>query len=42
MKTKFIGFRPQQGLLIMNKTRVALELVNNTEFPSPTGVTYYE
>ena len=34
------GFRPQQGLLIMNR-----ETLNNgfdLMFPSPTGVTYYE
>ena len=34
-------FRPQQGLPIMNTN---LEIVENevVEFPSPTGVTYYE
>ena len=38
------GFRPQQGLLIMNFNE-AVELMKNGKigkFPSPTGVTYYE
>ena len=37
-----IGFHPQQGLLIMNQM---IEIINGKilkEFPSPTGVTYYE
>ena len=35
------GFRPQQGLTIMNNYR---EFNNGGmfEFPSPTGVNYYE
>ena len=38
------GFRPQQGLLIMNFNE-AVELMKNGKigkFPSPTGDTYYE
>ena len=38
-----MSFRPQQGLLIMNKTRKYGEGKSFvTKFPSPTGVTYYE
>ena len=37
----FSSFRPQQGLLIMNRIEVEFTKVEN-EFPSPTGVTYYE
>ena len=37
------GFRPQQGLPIMNKKAVfSMEIKTQKEFPSPTGVTYYE
>ena len=37
-----ISFRPQQGLTIMNiKQCVPLEK-DDVEFPSPTGVNYYE
>ena len=36
------GFRPQQGLPIMNHLKQMLEDKIITQFPSPTGVTYYE
>ena len=36
-----VGFRPQQGLLIMNENEIDIDLYNEW-FPSPTGVTYYE
>ena len=36
------GFRPQQGLSIMNNSVVTGGLSNDLEFPSPTGVKYYE
>ena len=36
------GFRPQQGLLIMNATISVLTKYAILSFPSPTGVTYYE
>ena len=37
------SFRPQQGLPIMNmKTKVDTNRIAKIEFPSPTGVTYYE
>ena len=38
------SFRPQQGLPIMNfyVSNEALELKGMDQFPSPTGVTYYE
>ena len=39
---RFKGFRPQQGLPIMNVTLRELWQVNIKRFPSPTGVTYYE
>ena len=35
------GFRPQQGLLIMNSEDYSLKKMV-LMFPSPTGVTYYE
>ena len=37
------GFRPQQGLPIMNCSMIVAEVAKSkNEFPSPTGVTYYE
>ena len=38
------SFRPQQGLSIMNhvKSLEHEEQYNSYEFPSPTGVKYYE
>ena len=37
------SFRPQQGLTIMNrKMGLSMELAKNSQFPSPTGVNYYE
>ena len=36
------GFRPQQGLLIMNANKAVQKAVRTNGFPSPTGVTYYE
>ena len=39
--TAIKGFRPQQGLTIMNGIeREVIEMYK--EFPSPTGVNYYE
>ena len=35
------SFRPQQGLTIMNAVQKAVR-INGKEFPSPTGVNYYE
>ena len=38
------GFRPQQGLLIMNLSLILKLklLIERSRFPSPTGATYYE
>ena len=37
------GFRPQQGLSIMNEiTGIFLRAIIKYLFPSPTGVKYYE
>ena len=38
------GFRPQQGLPIMNGLKIVSEAFDNNDkgFPSPTGATYYE
>ena len=36
------GFRPQQGLTIMNLGAEVVATFKNIEFPSPTGVNYYE
>ena len=36
------SFRPQQGLPIMNKRIEIIRVSIIKEFPSPTGVTYYE
>ena len=37
------GFRPQQGLTIMNDIFENLEVAEHeSKFPSPTGVNYYE
>ena len=36
------GFRPQQGLTIMNDSYNEWLLENNYWFPSPTGVNHYE
>ena len=38
----FKCFRPQQGLPIMNTLEEIEAKRNGLEFPSPTGVTYYE
>ena len=35
------GFRPQQGLTIMN-FKECQDRLHNLQFPSPTGVNYYE
>ena len=35
-----VGFRPQQGLPIMNQ--IGITTIVMKMFPSPTGVTYYE
>ena len=38
-----LSFRPQQGLPIMNGwIKENTNKYYNIEFPSPTGVTYYE
>ena len=37
-----MGFRPLQGLPIMNYLLRWITNVSVLEFPSPTGVTYYE
>ena len=38
-----MGFRPQQGLPIMNRVYSGYDEVKvEKAFPSPTGVTYYE
>ena len=36
------GFRPQQGLSIMNKSENNVHASLLARFPSPTGVKYYE
>ena len=36
-----IGFRPQQGLTIMNREEDVRDMYDGV-FPSPTGVNYYE
>ena len=36
-------FRPQQGLTIMNsRNEIPMSFSTQEEFPSPTGVNYYE
>ena len=39
-----ISFRPQQGLAIMNNVvhDLPVDINQKKQFPSPTGVTYYE
>ena len=37
-----LRFRPQQGLTIMNIYKALKEQESYREFPSPTGVNYYE
>ncbi len=37
-----LGFRPQQGLTIMNVKNGKVIKTINGSFPSPTGVNYYE
>ena len=38
----FKGFRPQQGLTIMNTAKLITYETIEKLFPSPTGVNYYE
>ena len=42
MEQKRHGFRPQQGLTIMNIQSLFFQSSVSNLFPSPTGVNYYE
>lgn len=42
LKRKYGGFRPLQGLTIMNRFKMRVNEVLARVFPSPTGVNHYE
>ena len=42
MQTSVTSFRPQQGLTIMNLNKEDVKKKVTDQFPSPTGVNYYE